>query len=343
MSTLPGPTATHQHTGEQPQRKRRRAGWKPLLAIIGGVVAVAVAASAVLIWFNLRHPGLPEIPETPYEVHGSSEVVRYIAAHLVNHETVIDITAFYQEPELRFIDHFRAFEEANAQNPLVLDAYVVGDSVHTPDDAVWPEDSRYFPAPDRVILEIQYGEPSAEKYAANQEELKRAADDALTELGIDGRSDAEKATAINDWVIDHAIYDHASAAIQHDNVYGGGSGTGAVAWGSRDARGVFFTGTAMCGGYADAFLLLAHEAGLEAVTVTGTIVLSDMDHAWNRVRVDGEWLSLDPTWNDDDKEGRQRNQYLLLSEPDGYTGKAERVPDGNWVRKASRDLYETGR
>ena len=342
MSTLPGPTATHQHTGEQPQLKRRRPGWKPLLAIIGGVVAVAVAASAVLIWLNLRHPGLPEIPETPYEVHGSSEVVRYIAAHLVNHETVIDITAFYQEPEERvFIDHFGAFKEANAQNPLVLEAYLDGDSVHYPEDAVWPEDSEYPPAPDRVILEIHYGEPSAEKYAASQEELKKAAEDALTELGIDGRSDAEKATVINDWVIDHASYDDASATIQNDNVYGDGSGTG-VARGSRDARGVLFTGAAMCGGYADAFLLLAHEAGLEAVTVTGTIVPSDTDHAWNRVRVDGEWLSLDPTWNDDDKGGT-RNEYLLLSEPDGYTGKAERVPDGDWVRKGSRELYETGR
>ena len=57
----------------------------------------------------------------------------------------------------------------------------------------------------------------------------------------------------------------------------------------------------VCYGYANLFTALAGEAGLDAHTVTGIIKSAHPEagldaHAWNAVRIDGQWLLLDTAW-----------------------------------------------
>jgi hypothetical protein len=59
----------------------------------------------------------------------------------------------------------------------------------------------------------------------------------------------------------------------------------------------------VCEGYARLFLAMAHSVGLEAVMVPGHSRgfspdenRSEPDHAWNAVKLDGQWVLLDPTW-----------------------------------------------
>ena len=54
------------------------------------------------------------------------------------------------------------------------------------------------------------------------------------------------------------------------------------------------TGQLVCNGYSNLFKLLCDYAGIE----TQTLANNTMDHAWNRVKVDGIWYDIDVTWDD---------------------------------------------
>ena len=63
---------------------------------------------------------------------------------------------------------------------------------------------------------------------------------------------------------------------------------------NADAYAFFRDGVGICQAYALAFLALCRGAGLE----THVVVSGEMDHAWNHVRVEGEWYHVDVTRDD---------------------------------------------
>ena len=68
---------------------------------------------------------------------------------------------------------------------------------------------------------------------------------------------------------------------------------------SFTAYGILINGKGVCAGYSAAFKLLADAAGLENIVVTGYLDGS-LPHAWNKVKIDGEWYIIDTTNNDND-------------------------------------------
>ncbi|MCL2054694.1 MAG: hypothetical protein FWG90_09735 [Oscillospiraceae bacterium] len=66
---------------------------------------------------------------------------------------------------------------------------------------------------------------------------------------------------------------------------------------SNSAYGALVDGRAQCEGYAFAFSLLCDRAGIENIVVTGASAQGD-SHAWNKVRLFGEWYNVDCTWDD---------------------------------------------
>ena len=62
----------------------------------------------------------------------------------------------------------------------------------------------------------------------------------------------------------------------------------------------------LCEGYARTLAYLCQRAGIECIYVVGTATYSGtgsdgssgFDHAWNKVKIDGEWYNVDPTNND---------------------------------------------
>lgn len=79
----------------------------------------------------------------------------------------------------------------------------------------------------------------------------------------------------------------------------------------------------VCNAKANMFYRLAKEAGLEVLYVTG-----DVDtglHAWNMVKVDGNWYHLDNTWN--------RGQYEGSSEYDYFNTRDYYLKSDNTMRK----------
>lgn len=61
--------------------------------------------------------------------------------------------------------------------------------------------------------------------------------------------------------------------------------------------GAIVNGTAVCLGYATAFQLFMDILDIECITVVGAAFDSTEDHAWNMVRIDGEWYCVDATWD----------------------------------------------
>lgn len=119
--------------------------------------------------------------------------------------------------------------------------------------------------------------------------ILRAAKAALEECGISEQTTAYDAElAVNDWLVQHCEYD-----------------LSAYNWwtpkGKKDnlnPYGVFAHGYGICLGYATSFQLMMDMIGIECVTVTGAAYKSREDHAWNMVRLDGEWYCVDVAWND---------------------------------------------
>jgi len=94
--------------------------------------------------------------------------------------------------------------------------------------------------------------------------------------------------ALHDYVADRIAYD---AESYFAGVYP-----------PQDAETVFRTRKSVCAGYAQLLEALGKAAGVEIVYVVGdartqTSDLSGQGHAWNGVKVNGQWYLIDPTWD----------------------------------------------
>lgn len=82
---------------------------------------------------------------------------------------------------------------------------------------------------------------------------------------------------------------------------------------SHTAYGALVNGVAVCDGYAKATKQLLNDCGIEAEVVTNTAG----DHAWNYVKIEGQYYYLDTTWNDPVPETNEANyRHFNLSDTD---------------------------
>ena len=115
-----------------------------------------------------------------------------------------------------------------------------------------------------------YSQMSEDERADTEAAIEAFKDEYLT----DGMSDFEKEILIIKWLVENCTYE---------------CGTG---WENSTAYGCIVNGRAQCAGYADAFLQTAKSCGLEARYV------HNPTHAWNLIKLDGDWYHVDVTWED---------------------------------------------
>ena len=101
-------------------------------------------------------------------------------------------------------------------------------------------------------------------------------------------TDFQKELVLHDALVDLGEYD--------ETVYGPDTPQGRPD--NTNPYGMLVEGYGICLGYATSFQLLMDLAGVECITVVGASSGSTSDHAWNMVRLEGEWYCVDPTWND---------------------------------------------
>lgn len=110
----------------------------------------------------------------------------------------------------------------------------------------------------------------------------------------------EKVKAIHDYIVLNTAYDY-------DNFL-----QNKVPEASYTPYGLLMDGIAVCEGYAKTMQLLLNKVGVETHYVTGKA--NDGDHAWNLVKMDGEYFYIDVTLNDPapNRDGEISYKYFLV-------------------------------
>lgn len=132
-------------------------------------------------------------------------------------------------------------------------------------------------------------------------------------LDFSGMTDLEKIDLINQYVCDNVEYHPGIPGLE--DPYPDQSHT---------AYGALFEKYAVCDGFSRLTKMMCDDVGLDCYIVIGEVI-GGGGHAWNLVKIDGQWYHLDTTWNDGCGD---RSQYFLI--PDSYF-------DG--YRIWNRDMY----
>ncbi len=129
-----------------------------------------------------------------------------------------------------------------------------------------------------------------------EEKVTRRTDEIIESLKLGAKTDEQKVRAVYDYIYDNVEYDRIHRKNEHYHL-------------KSTAYAALFNGCAVCQGYAVLTYRLMREAGLDARVITGTAIKSGGTeyHAWNIVRVDGEYYNIDITW---DKLSGDHGYYL---------------------------------
>ncbi|MHC5227740.1 transglutaminase domain-containing protein [Enterococcus sp. LJL99] len=215
------------------------------------------------------------VSETNDKITANSALSEYLAINMLDGKTEIDIQDF---PEALVQETlFESWMEAIYQNPLILGAEgaQIRDFGQT--------------------LKVTYN-TKPEEMKKKQEELRKEVKKVVKEIIKEDMTDLEKEYAINAYLTEIAEYDNGALENAEKNNF---EKVDAEFNDSFTPYGVLINKVGVCASYAGAFKLLADEAGLEAIVVTGYLE-GDLPHAWNKVKIEDEWYILDVTNNDNE-------------------------------------------
>lgn len=129
-------------------------------------------------------------------------------------------------------------------------------------------------------------------------------------LGESATTDLEKARAIYVWLALNIKYDY--EGYKNDS----------YTYNDEKPKNVLKNKTAVCAGFANLYEALGKKMGLEIKEVGGYSKgygysqgkdIKDTGHAWNAIKIDGEWKLFDATWGIPDYEDENGN---LISQAD---------------------------
>lgn len=101
---------------------------------------------------------------------------------------------------------------------------------------------------------------------------------------VKGKTDYQKIKMIHDYLVDTIEYE---SDLSKNNIY--------------DIYGALINKRCVCEGYAKALQYLMNEIGIENTIIIGTGTNSKNEtenHAWNYIKLEGEWYAVDVTWDD---------------------------------------------
>lgn len=325
----------------KPDRTKKSTSFdKPHRPVRPGFIIAAAAALFVLasfvMWNNIRglikstdiyfaepDEQVREIPE-PEDVSKKSEALDYDLTDCLYYSTMIDeerviYTALYDlvmhkdEPgyvrevtmeEYEFAkikDNFKFIYMAMLEDHPEF-FYLQSDSVRYPEVE---EYSNNFTT--HIKLSLTPGRENENEMIAK---FERAADDFMKDIDLNG-TEAEIELQIHDKLIDYVSYDRdiLNKMIVEDLAH---TAYGALVEDSRGLRR-----KAVCDGYAHAFQYLLSKAGIQSAVIVGkadfggTDPLDEVYHAWNIVKLDGQWYETDCCWDDFELQKSIRDVYVL--------------------------------
>jgi hypothetical protein len=195
---------------------------------------------------------------------------------------------------------------------------------------------------------IQPKDPNGWPLPAEPDALVTAIpDSAQTSVAAVGKFFAERisdkrmlAKALHDYVVLRLHYDTPTSLL---------TGAALATRPSQQADDVFAARTGVCEGYARLMQALGQAAGLEMAYITGYIrdahrnagaattddaikaALEGNLHAWNAVKIDGQWLFVDATWDDPaSDDGTQTLSETYLFTPPRWFGLDHHPMEDAW-------------
>ena len=113
---------------------------------------------------------------------------------------------------------------------------------------------------------------------------------------------------------------------------------------SQNIMSVFIGGETVCQGYSDAMQYMLQKLGVECMVISGSA--NDGPHAWNLVKLDGDWYYLDITWGNsayhDDAEGNVKYvqyDYLNVTDDEILSNHIPDMPFALPLCNAAKDNY----
>ena len=129
------------------------------------------------------------------------------------------------------------------------------------------------------------------------EKINSIVDKVIQENVKTNDSTKDKIKAIHDYIINNTEYDTLKTKNVNDTTYK-----------SNTAYGVLVEGYGICSGYSDTMKIF-----LDKLNIVNYKISNDQ-HIWNLVLLDGEWVHLDLTWDDPVSEKNiTRDNYFLIS------------------------------
>ena len=139
------------------------------------------------------------------------------------------------------------------------------------------------------------------------DEINKIVDKVINDKITNSMPTREKIKIIHDYIIDNAEYDKLKYNNKNDTTYK-----------SNTAYGILVQGYGTCNGYADAMAIFLNKLNIINYKI------SNDEHIWNLVYLNGKWYHLDLTWDDPISETNvNRDTYFLIT-----TKTLEEINDG---------------
>jgi hypothetical protein len=142
-----------------------------------------------------------------------------------------------------------------------------------------------------------------DRLSETDQEICTAVQKVISALITTDMTDYDKVKTIHDFIINTCAYD-TSTEDPYD-----------LPDSSFSIEGVIIKEVAVCQGYAETFKLFMNLLDVENQFVIGTA--DGISHAWNLVKIDGNWYHVDTTWDDpssEDGEQLLRYDYFLVND-----------------------------
>lgn len=141
---------------------------------------------------------------------------------------------------------------------------------------------------EQLLYAVEKGYRPLPETGSGAEAVYLAAKDVLREIADDSMNDYEKVHAIYDWLVLNVVYD-----TELWEIYGSDP-DGVSGYKGFYLEGVFLDKRAVCDGISKAMTLLCGIEGIPCVQIKGQS-LDGVNHAWNKVLLDGKWYVADAT------------------------------------------------
>lgn len=212
-------------------------------------------------------------PAEGLEIYADSPEEEWLAINLINGESEISLEAFPKMQDANYLED--VFYKVYYQNPYIMGLYSFTYDFNT------------------FTFKVNYVYDK-ETIAQKQQTVLAEAKKIVSETITDGMADDEKRMSLYTYLENNCVYDDEALKEAEKNNFT--KTKDSTFEDSFNSYGAIVNKKALCQSYAYAYKLLCTMSGVECKIITGYIN-GNLPHAWNIVKIDGQWYQTDATNN----------------------------------------------